>query len=337
MGETAGRINRKMGWGIWISVICVAAIFLFVDPNELLLALKNARLDRLALSVIGIVAFTIIRSFRWRYLLKNTVNIGGVFHVQNIGYLLSNILPFRIGDPARVVMIGSSKAVGYSLAASSVVVERILDLIFFVALLPFTLSSVKALPDWMRGAALTSAVLSITSLTLLVIAVKQRRLAGRITGKILGHLPFLDPDEWSARLERLLAGLESFTHPVQAVIIAATSILVWVPMIFSYHLALQAVGIFPTWSMTGFVLCAAAFSVAAPSAPGQIGVFHAGVIAALTALAQPAAEAAGFAFLFHACTFVTMSSLGAVGLARTGFKLQEVVASIRSPIGPTEG
>jgi uncharacterized membrane protein YbhN (UPF0104 family) len=106
------------------------------------------------------------------------------------------------------------------------------------------------------------------------------------------------------------------------------SIFVWLPIIAAYYTALTAVHIQPTWSMAGFVVCAAAFSVAAPSSPGQIGVFHAAVTIALTQVfKQPDGESASFAFLYHALNVVVMVGLGLIGLARTGATFSNVVAS----------
>jgi glycosyltransferase 2 family protein len=82
---------------------------------------------------------------------------------------------------------------------------------------------------------------------------------------------------------------------------------------------LLAVNIQPTLAMAGFVVCVAALSITAPSSPGQVGVFHAGVTFALVQiLGQPAAESASFALLYHALNFVTMVILGTIGIYGAG-------------------
>ena len=79
--------------------------------------------------------------------------------------------------------------------------------------------------------------------------------------------------------------------------------------------------------MAAFVVCAAALSVALPSSPGQIGVFHAGVIAALQVWGQPEAQAASFAFLYHVINTAVMIGFGIVGIIATGSTFRQVVAS----------
>jgi hypothetical protein len=252
-----------------------------------------------------------------------------VFHIQNIGYLLSNLLPLRIGDVARAVMIGNVPPVTVAAGMSTMFMERVLDMMFIVILLPLTLTGVKTLPDWMRASALATASLSIGAIVLLIVAANRRPLAGRIAARALDHVPYLKTQTWVRRLDDLLAGLGTLTRYRDGLILMGYSIAVWLPVLAAYYLSLLAVNLQPTWSMAGFVLCAAAFSVAAPSAPGQIGVFHAGVIAALSALGQPAVEATSFAILYHALNVFTLVMLGIIGLSRTGSTLGQVVAAAR--------
>jgi hypothetical protein len=94
-----------------------------------------------------------------------------------------------------------------------------------------------------------------------------------------------------------------------------------------------AVHLEPTWVMAAFVVCAAAFSVAAPSSPGQVGVFHAGVIFALAnILGQPEAQAASFAFLYHAIMIIVMTTMGLIGLLATGATFRHVIDTTRQYI-----
>ena len=80
-------------------------------------------------------------------------------------------------------------------------------------------------------------------------------------------------------------------------------------------------------------MIAGAFAVAAPSSPGQIGVFHMGVIAAMTALGQPGDTAASLAILYHALNFLVMVLLGSVGLFVVNVSWQRLTASLGMNFG----
>ena len=327
MTQPEAKKRRQLWIGIVVSAIGLASIFYFVKPSQIIDALKSARYGYVGLSIIGIVIFMLLRALRWRFMLNNDVPYWELFHIQSIGAMLTNTLPFRIGDIARAVMIGSVPPVTIARGVSTMVVERILDMMFIVTLLPFTLAEVVRLPDWMRSGARASGILAIGATAIVILAANNRKLAGRIATWTLDRIRFLDTDTWVSRVDELLAGLSSLTHLKDGLILLVYSVVIWIPIIAAYYAVLLAVNIQPTWPMAGFVVCAAALSIAAPSSPGQIGVFHAGVLAALAVMGQPEAESASFAFLYHALNVLMMVILGSIGFIRTGATFGQVVAS----------
>ena len=136
MNEAQSGKKLQFWLGMLVSVACLAAIFIVIDPREIWLALQDAHLGYLVLSTVGILSFMAIRAVRWRFMLNNTVPWGQVFHIQNIGYMLTYLLPFRLGDLARAVLIGNVPPVTLPQGLSTMVVERVLDLLFIVTLLP---------------------------------------------------------------------------------------------------------------------------------------------------------------------------------------------------------
>ena len=322
--------NSRNAWlGIIISLLCLAAIFYFIHPQAILEALKTARYGFLLISAVAIILFMFMRAIRWRYMLNNDAPIMTVFHIQNIGYLISTVLPLRLGDVARSVLIGSVPPITISRGISTMIFERVLDMLFIVILLPFTLASVEYLPEWMRTGSLFSGIAAVAAFFILIIAANQRQRVERIVTWALDFLPFMDTKSWVNRTDNFLAGLNSLTRLKDGTILLLLSIVTWIPIIIAYYTTLLAVNIDATPMMAVFVVCAAALSVALPSSPGQIGVFHAGVIAALQVWGQPEAASAGFAFIYHALNSTILIALGVIGIFRTGSTFRQVVDSTR--------
>jgi uncharacterized membrane protein YbhN (UPF0104 family) len=315
MQEQSNKNRRQIWLGILISAVSLAAIFFFIQPEEILSALQTARYGYLLLTALGIIAFLAIRAVRWRYMLNNDASWSKVFHIQNIGYLLSAILPLRIGDVARAVLIGSVPPITIARGVST------------MALLPFALSGVEEMPDWMRAGAQGMGIAAIGTIIVLIVAANQRERATRLVESFLDHIPFLNAEAWAARTDSFLAGLESLTSLKDGAYLIVLTIATWLPIILAYYATLLAVNLEPNLVMASFVVCAAALSVALPSSPGQIGVFHAGVIAALQVWGQPEGQAASFAFLYHAVNMAIMIGFGIVGIAATGSTFRQVVAS----------
>jgi glycosyltransferase 2 family protein len=355
--EASNKKQVQFWLGILISAACLAAIFLFIRPAEILSALRTARYDYLALSAVGVLAFMLLRAVRWRFMLGNRIPWRQVFHIQNIGYMLSMLLPFRIGDVARAVMIGNVPPVTVAQGVSTMVVERVLDLLFILTLLPFTLAGVAHLPPEAQNATRLLGVMGSLAIVVLIVAANQRPLARSLVGwlataviqvtlfllqyvgsrlrqfltGILQRLGLLDQAIWIRRLDEFLEGLNSLTGLRDGIWLAVLSVALWIPIILAYYTGLLAVNIQPTLAMAGFVVCAAAISITVPSSPGQIGVFHAGVTFALVQLlGQPAAESASFAILYHALNFGMMVTLGVIGIYGTSATFGNIVASTQS-------
>lgn len=328
--ESSQKDRRQLWIGTAVSLLCLIAIFLFIDPRDIIDAFRHANYAYLGLTGLGVLLFMLIRAIRWRFMMGNQVNYGQVFHVQNIGYMLNMYLPFRLGDVARAVLMGSVPPLTISQSISTMVVERVLDMMFVVALLPFTLAYAPTLPPEFRSAALFTGVLAVIAIIVLIVAANQRPFFRRLAAIILDRIPWLNTETWVRRVDDILKGLDSLTRFKDGVILLFLSVLVWLPIIFAYWIGMQAVGLDVTVPMAAFVVCAAALSIAAPSSPGGVGVFQAGVTAALALLGQPAAASASFAFAYHAMNYVVLTILGLIGIAATGSTIGAVVRTTQN-------
>lgn len=331
-------LRQPQFWfGIIFSLLCLVAIFIFIEPAKIIAAVRTAQYGYLAASGLCIVAFMLLRAIRWQFMLNSGhpeeqhLTYSNVFHIQNIGYMLNNLLPLRLGDVSRAILIGNVPPITISQGLSTMVVERIFDLLFMIILFPFTLIAVAELPPELNTAVQISGLVAIIATIILIIAANQRPLAARIATFFLDRIRFLDTTIWLERLDNLLNGLNTLTRLKDGLILLGLSILVWLPIIAGYYYAMLAANLHPSLIQAAFVVCIAAFSVAAPSSPGQLGVFEAGITLALvTILKQPVAESASFAFLYHVSNFLILGLLGIIGINRTSSTLSSVIASARS-------
>jgi uncharacterized protein (TIRG00374 family) len=175
------KSSKQIWVGILVSVVCLAAIFFFIEPAQIWEALKNANYGYLLLTASGIVLFLILRAWRWRFMLENEVPYAPSLHIQNIGYLVNNFLPLRLGDVTQAVLIGSVPPITISRGLSSVVMTRIFDMMFIVLLLPITLSQVETVPAQVQSVALVTGILMAILIVVLIIAANQRPFARKLS------------------------------------------------------------------------------------------------------------------------------------------------------------
>ncbi len=337
MDQSAKSKNIQFWLGLAISIACLAAIFIMVDPAEILDAVKKARYGLWLLAILSLILFMLFRAIRWRFMLnaagtqESIVTYQTVFHIQNIGYFLTYILPFRLGDIARAILIGNVPPLTISRGISTMVAERVLDLLFMVILFPITISSIGDLPPGINTAVRAATVLAVTAAIVLIIAANQRNTALKIAKVILDRISFLNSETWINRLGELLSGLDVLTRIGDGVILISLSILVWSPIIAGYYAGLRGVNLNVSLLEAAFVVCISAFTLSVPSTPGGVGPQDAGITFAVsTMLGYTAGAAVTFAFLYRLINYLVLGILAVIGIGFTGETFVSVIASTRA-------
>lgn len=330
MHKPAGRSRMELGIGLAVSLAALAALLWLVDPAQIWQALRHAQAGYMALGLAGMLVYMWLRAMRWRFMLNQRATVSQIFHTQNIGYMLTQILPFRLGDIARGVLIGNLPGLSVAQGLSTMVVERVLDMLLIVLVLPFSVAGLGHLPAWMREYARLSGLAAVGALVTVGLAVYFRPKTLQLAARLLKPLSESARGAWLARLDQLLATLTFLTRWRAGLSLGLLSIATWLPIFLAYQAMLRAVDLPATFLMAVFTTCAGALSIAAPSSPSGVGVFHAGVtIALVEVLGQPQAQAAAFAFLYHGINVLFLLLLGQWGLARSDVTFGQVVARTR--------
>jgi uncharacterized membrane protein YbhN (UPF0104 family) len=92
--------------GLAISAISLIVIFYFIDFGRLLEAMQHANFAVLALGSFGTLGWLAVRALACRSLLSDQPRYRDVFFAVNEGYLLNNLLPFRLGEVGRAFLLG---------------------------------------------------------------------------------------------------------------------------------------------------------------------------------------------------------------------------------------
>lgn len=320
--------RRRLWIGIGISLVCLALALVGIEWNQVGATLHRADWRYLIPALGALLGFLIGRSIRWRILLASEIGLTDVFAITNIGYLVSNVLPFRLGDPARAVAIGLTGKVRTSAALSTVVVERVLDMLMVVLLLAFTLPFVGQ-AGWTRDAGVFGGAAAVTALAVLVVLAHGPSWCERALGRILAAVPRIDRERWMGTLAGLLDGLVALRSVRSAIGLLVWSLVTWASSVAFYFAVLRAFVERPSLIQASFLTCAVGLSVALPSSPGALGVFQ---VAARYALqlpfGVPAGTATATAFAAHALMYVSMCLLGLIGLAQQNLSLGRLRFSI---------
>jgi len=158
-------MRKYLQWAISIAVSAIAFWLAFrgVQVAEVADTLRTANyfyvLPALACIVVGLMA----RALSWQTILGRKVPFWRAFTALNEGYLLSNVLPFRLGELGRAYLVSRNRGLSTSQAFSSVIVERMIDLCMIVVLFATVLPLVAGLA-WAREAAVLAVVISLAGM-----------------------------------------------------------------------------------------------------------------------------------------------------------------------------
>ena len=207
--------GMRRRWRLWVGLAVSAAALVLallgIDLPQVAATFARAEYVYLLPTTAGILVYLLARSVRWRLLLGPGVSLWRCFWVTNIGYLVSNVLPFRLGDPARAVVIGRGGTVSTAAALSTVVVERVLDMLMVVALLagvaPFlggtgrtSVAASLRLPGLAAGGAAL-----VASAVLLSLAFRPE-WGRRAVRWLLGRVSRVHAERWAQALDGLFEG-----------------------------------------------------------------------------------------------------------------------------------
>ena len=315
----------KKQWKLWVGLVVSAAALALalrgIDLRQVAKTLAQAEYLYLVPATVAMLAYLVARSIRWRLLLGPQVSLARCFWVTNVGYLVSNVLPFRLGDPARAVVIGRGGQVSTVAALSTVVVERVLDMLMVVALLAGVTPFVSGIGSAMT-AGLVAGAAALAALAVLVILAFRPDWGRRIVRRVLGWIPRLDSERWARALDGLFEGLAPLRSGRKGLALLAWSVVTWALVVVYYWALMRAFLPRPPVLAAPFLVCVAGLGMAVPSSPGAVGVFHAVARYGLTVpFNVPVDQAVTVAFAIHAFQYLAMCLLGLAGLARESISL----------------
>jgi glycosyltransferase 2 family protein len=305
-------VKRVRFWvGIVVSLLCLALAFKDINLSHIVEALSQINflwlLPAFGLTLLGQLG----RAARWGVLFypRHDLRFGKLFAILNIGYLISNIFPARLGDFARAYLISESEHIPVARSLSTIVVERTFDVLavvfFLLVLLPFV-----PLPEWVTRSGLVLGVISAALLIGLIWLSLQRDRSLHWLQRILGRFPFLDVGKWTQQAESLIDGFDLLHTRRPLIEVTGWTLGIWLTAAVTYFILMQAFSLQLSFAAAVLVLCALGLSAIVPSSPGYIGVFHAVTVLTLSLFGIEKSLALSYAIVLHGLNYITLVGLG---------------------------
>lgn len=296
-----------------VSVALLAVILRDIPIAEVANSLRAADPGFLLLSFGFVAASLLLRGIRWSVLLDRRIEFVQATHMVNVMFL-GNQLPLRLGEVARSVL-ATRQRVPLGTAASSIVVERIIDSLIVVLMIA---ASVGGSPD-VSELATSFGFLALFCFLVLLFFARYPQLAHQILDGLLRFVPVLSRLPLRALLNDLLAGLRPLTHLRALLSVLCWTALAWGVSLAGYYCLHLALGIETDYLRSvplGVAL--AALALALPVSIAGLGPFEGAIVLSGNILGIDPLASVSLGFLYHGVSVMSYAVWGTIGLLALG-------------------
>jgi uncharacterized protein (TIRG00374 family) len=318
---------------IFLLTLGLLAFFLRnADMHAVWAETRRAQPLLLLLAVVVTGATYVLRALRWQYLLAplGHVHFSHAFRTTVIGFAATFLLPARAGEVIRPYLLARREGLPFTAVLATVILERLLDLVtvlglfaaFVLTLDPATLSSADPIYlSRVKLGGLIGAAASGAALLVAFVAAGHPERIGRWALRIERVLPEKLAKAVAGFVETFTQGLAVMRQPGRLLVSLALSVPLWMSIAAGIWLTSRAFHITFPYMGSFLVTTILVVGVAMPT-PGAIGGFHTAYqIAVQTFFGAPDDRAIGGAVVLHAISFVPVTLLGIVFMAREGLTL----------------
>ena len=341
--------NRRIIFGIGISVFLIYLILwkpqitallrgdldfyqaffgtLRIDFTLVWNTLKDVRSLPLIAGILVTPVHVLVRSHRWSKMVEpvGRLRLFDSYSLQMVGYLANAILPLRMGEVIRGILLGRRIGVSKSSALATVVLERVIDVLSLLAVTA-TVGFIYPFPSVIKKGVFVLGLGSVVVMFAIVyLAFAKDPLDGFI-GRVLNLFPRKAAERLRGIAEKFIVGfglLKAGRHYGVVIIESLGLWLLYALQVYFILLAFDFPRSYELIAVSPFLACfvilvLSAIGLSLPSAPGGVGTFHLANIFSLSLFGVPQSPAAGFALVIHAVTILFYLLAGIPFMLREG-------------------
>jgi hypothetical protein len=248
-----------------------------IDPGQLALALRKMNWVWVGVAVVLALATYASRAQRWIILLRPLAfQLAAVLRALLTGQLLNHLLPIRIGDVARSILLGREPSGNFARVFGSVLIEKAWDWLALCGLV-LIVAWAAPLPDWFLAPVRSIGLLAaLVLLGFVAVAIIPESWIPRGLAKLDRALAGL-PAHWRSfvlrSLQRLLDSLTALRRRETIVGAACWTAITWGLSIAINYAVLRAFDI-DSWIAATTLLAVLMLGVALPPSIAALGVFE---------------------------------------------------------------
>ena len=300
--------SRSIYVMFFISFLMLALILLYVGVKDVLSFIVSANIFVLFISTFVYSLSWLFRGLRYekivRFITKRKLGVNFMTGVIAISQTANLILPARAGDLVRAYILKRKKGIAYTTGISSLVAERVFDIIAILlfSLISFTYVVSLKVPNWVATTMLIIGI-SIVAFFVFLLLFKSKRF------------------EW---LNKIIEEIKMVsTSPTLFIYLLVLSAAIWMIDVFTCYIVSISFGLKIPFLLMFFAVMVGNLTKVLPITPGGIGTYEAAVTAILSVFITPA-QAFSIAFLDHLIKNIVTIIFGLIYLSAFGLRFREI-------------
>lgn len=312
--------------GTLISIVFLVLAVKDVPLRDVAQALARVNYGWILLCVVGMLAQSWLRAVRWRILYypeQKGLRLLQMFGIVQIGQMLNVVVPWRVGEIARIYLMGEIEKRSKTQTLATLGVEKFFDTLMLLLIL-FIIPPFMALPNWLEGPREGLIVTAVGLFSALVgLLIFRKRLIAALSKF---HLP------WSKKslgeiLQLALGTLDVFKRWDLTLYLQIFSMIIWGIGILINYLVYLAMSLQLPWISAFLLMAVLLVGNIVPSSPGKLGVFQALCIATLALFDVDKTLGLTYGILLYLISYGTPVVVGILALWWGGVNVQHLTAS----------
>lgn len=332
----------KLTIGVIITVACLAAAVWGIDVEQIKASFRDANFWTLPILLLLLFVFFWLKALRWGMLLEpiKLLSAKQVTPAMMIGFMGNNILPAHLGEFLRVYVLSKQFQIPKTTVLSTVVLERLFDVVAILCFLGGSVYFAPNLPDDYRTGSIVLAMMTLLAVFFLAAYLIWTDTVIGLFGKIFSYLRFLPEKLTHLVLEMMRSGAHGMASMKSKRLtfgIIWTSFAQWTLNGLSILVALWSFDIQVTPLAAFVVLGVTAFGVTVPSTPGFFGVVQLCFWISLQAFGVSKADAFAASVYYQLSQYIPVTLIGLYFSNREGLKLSEAEKEAEKELDELEG
>ena len=196
------RLFLKLTASVLIGLLLLAIWFALSDLGVIWDHIRNVNLTYIMLGLVFYTISYVLRSYRWKLLLSQIkdISLKRVFMLFMTGNLINFMVPIRLGELAKAMMLKKVHDIPISLSLPSILLDKIADLLPVMLILLIGPFLAFQIPSYLWLILVAVAIILAIAIIITVLSAYREKLAR----KLLKHFAFMLPLKQRPKINKII-------------------------------------------------------------------------------------------------------------------------------------